>query len=267
MSQDTYGDYDDDIDTIEPTEETALDDLIEVAGVESLPEDKPVEPEKESYSKKVQKRIDKLAYERNVAREEAASLAARLSELEKHKSETDNASLEQKRQEILRQKTEAFEEGDFEKAALLDDELLDIKVAQRTRPQPVQQQPEPVVTNEKPAAIASWEEKNKWIFEQSPKAEFAKKAYVDLLNSGFDANDPDTLAELDNIVSQKFKPQRRETPPSPGAVDRGQVIGDDEKQGFSSRDKSDMEDFGLNPNDPKQRAMWIKNKRSVSARG
>lgn len=253
------GDYDDDIE-VESESPEQDNDLIEVAG--KSPGD--FEEGENKHSKKVQKRIDKLVYERNVEREEKARLAAEAAqlraELDKY-AQKDNESLAERQKELAKQKVAALEEGDYERVAEIDDEVMDIKVRlnspSQQAPQPVPQQQQ---TTQAPSHVAAWEQKNQWIFENSPKAQFAKQKFNELVQQGYDYNDPDTLAELENILSKQFK---REVPPSPGVVDRGYTVGnDDSNTGFSSRDKSDMEDFGLNPNDPKHRAMWVKNKRA-----
>jgi hypothetical protein len=255
------GDYDDDIE-VESESPEQDNDLIEVAG--KSPGD--FEEGENKHSKKVQKRIDKLVYERNIEREQRQKLEAELNELRTSQHQQTTEALSERQKELAKEKVSAMEEGDYERVAQIDDEAMDIKVRLNSPRQQAQIQPPQTTqqaTEQTPIHVKEWEQNNQWIFDKSQKAQFAKQKFNELIQQGYDYNDPDTLAELDSIVSRQFK---REMPPSPGVVDRGYTVGNDDSNiGFSSRDKSDMEDFGLNPNDPKHRAMWVKNKRSARA--
>ncbi len=248
--------------------------------VEEEPKPKEEEDEKESYSKRVQKRLDKLVYERNVERElrakEAedfkagqAALRAELEELKSHRRKEVETQTKQEHDEKLKElrqrRKDAFEIGDYDDVNVIDDEIMEIKlqerkqkpepVAEQTQPEPARQpEPEPVA-NTSPAQSA-WEQNNQWIFDQNQKSRLdkANKIFKELLDDGYDADDPDTFAQLD-------KKLRRETPPAAGAPDRGQVVGTNQKTSFTSEDKKKMVAWGLDPDNAAHRKEWIKNRR------
>jgi hypothetical protein len=253
------------------SEELDDDDVIEHEGLEEGIEDvseeleekqQTEEEDKESYSKRVQKRIDKIHWKFSTELEkrdrEAAELKAELEALRKAQQEQheerSNQSLEQSRKELLDRRKEALEIGDYDEVNNIDDKLLDIKIQAKA---PVQK---PVVRQEPPArqepineAMAAWQQKNSWVFESTNRSrvEKANAVLAKILEDGFDVDEPETYAELDKRL-------KREMPPPTGAPDRGQVAGGD--RGFTAEDRKMMIGFGLNPNDPKVRKLWIKNK-------
>lgn len=265
-------DYDDDelntleIETPEENDTLADDAEIEQSQAETVKDD---DDDKESYSKRVNKRINKLTYERNIERElrakEAAELRAEIEALKqdrlKETQERNNQSLEQQRQALLQRKKDALEIGDFDEAVRLDDDLMDIKIKSQqakadTYQQPTHQEYQTPVANT-PKAQAEWEANNAWVFDknQSSRLDKANKIFAALIEDGYDADDPDTFTQLD-------KKLKRETPPSPGAVDRGQVTVGDDNSSFTPTDKQKMINWGLDPNNAEHRKQWIKNKAS-----
>jgi len=292
--------YEDD-DEIELLEDELPKELIEdeedLGKVEELikevepetPKETPKEEDddKESYSRRVQKRLDKLVYERNVEREarakdaeelaafrtEQAELKAQIEELRQYrKKEAEDQSiqeLESKRKALLQRKKEALEINEYDEVVEIDDELMELKIQSRQqKPEPVVQKqtppPTPPATPEQePAPVANtpqaqqnWETNNAWIFDvnQKPRLEKANKIFRELLDDGYDLDDPDTYVQLD-------KKLKRETPPPAGAPDRGQVVGSNSKTAFTAEDKKRMAAWGLDPNDPRQRQEWIKNRK------
>ncbi len=259
------------------------------------------EDDRKAYSRRVNKRIDKLTYERNIEREARAKereeflaaqakfqaeqddLKAKLEELLQHRQkevevQTDQ-QLEQRKKELLQRKRDALEIGEYDEAANLDDELMDIKIQQRekkarvaedkpavkTQPESVRQANQEVPEAPKPEPVANipqaqldWAKNNQWIYDntnQKSRIEKAQKVFDRmLLDEGFDIEDPDTFVELDRRL-------KRETPPPVGGVNRGEVVEPDKKTGFTQADRKKMIDWGLDPNDPAQRKEWLKNRR------
>jgi len=270
-------------------EETVVPEAV-IEDVSNTPEqtaEAKEEDDKESYSRRVQKRIDKLAYERNVERElrlkDSAELAALKAQTEEFRQEIEalkqfrqkeaeqqtNLELEQKRQELIKRKKEALEIGDYDEVALVDDDLMDIKLQLRQKPEPVKQtQPEPVKPAPKepepvqepvvniPKALQDWEANNPWVYDpkQAARLEKTNKIYQALLEDGYEADDPDTFIQLDKRL-------KRETPPAVSGVDRGEVVGTTAQTGFSAQDKTLMREFGLDPDNPVHRKEWIKNRK------
>ncbi len=250
--------------------------------VEEDPKPKEEEDDKESYSKRVQKRLDKLVYERNVERElrakeaedfktEQAAFRAEIEELKKHRQQEVETQSKQehdeKLKELYQRRKDAFEIGDYDDVNSIDDELMEIKLqGRKQKPEPVaaQTQAEPArrpVREPEPAANMSqaqqaWEQSNPWIYDANQKSRLDKtnKIFQELLDNGYYADDPDTFAQLD-------KKLRRETPPAAGAPDRGQVVGTNQKTSFTPEDKKKMVAWGLDPDNAAHRKEWIKNRR------
>lgn len=226
--------------------------------------------DKETYSRKVQKRIDKLVYERKLEQElrqkETRELMARIAELEgrtlQQEHEKQTSELSNQRQALFEQRKEALEIGDYDKVNELDDKLMDLKIAMtktagQKQPAPKQQSQQPPVNSETeiPKAQAVWEQNNPWVFDSSQKSrlEKAQSVFNELLKNGYSASDPETFDILDSRL-------KRQSPPS-APVDRSGIVGDvNGKESFSADDKTLMRKWGLDPDNADHRKQWIKNK-------
>jgi hypothetical protein len=231
----------------------------------------PEEDEQEAYSKRVQKRIDKLVYKEKVANQRAEELERKLAEqAERIKAlaeaqqaqaeERQNRQHENELQDLRQRRRDALEIGDHDEVNAIDEKLLDIKVKSKTEPKrepnatqntPAREsQPTPPVN----AAMNQWLQANAWIRDpkQEAKLDKADAIYKDLVAKGYDPEEPELYEEID-------KRMKRETPPPGNGPDRGQITGSD-KSAFTAQDKRDMENWGLDPNDPKARKEWIKQK-------
>lgn len=261
-----------------------IKELVKDEGEEDDSKPKEEEDDKESYSKRVQKRLDKLVYERNVERElrakeaedfkaEQAAFRAEIEELKKHRQkEVETQSKQEhdeKLKELYQRRKDAFEIGDYDDVNSIDDELMEIKLqgrkqkpepaAEKTQQEPARQsarQPDPEPVANTSQAQQAWEKSNPWIYDANQKSRLDKtnKIFKELLEDGYDIDDPDTFAQLD-------KKLRRETPPAAGAPDRGQVVGTNQKTSFTSEDKKKMVAWGLDPDNAAHRKEWIKNRR------
>jgi hypothetical protein len=231
----------------------------------------PEEEEQEAYSKRVQKRIDKLVYKEKVANQRAEELERKLAAQEeriKALAEAHQAQAEERQsrqhenelQELRQRRRDALEIGDHDEVNAIDEQLLDIKVKSKTEPTreplaipntPVREsQPTPPVN----AAMSQWLQANAWTRDpkQEAKLDKADAIYKDLVAKGYDPEEPELYEEID-------KRMKREMPPPGNGPDRGQITGSD-KGAFTAQDKRDMENWGLDPNDPKARKEWIKQK-------
>lgn len=225
------------------------------------------EDERQAYSRRVQKRIDKMHYKHQVELEkrdkEIEALKNKFIEFESsyqeqaHKQNTE--SLESKQKDLWARRKEALEIGDYDTLNEIDKDLLEIKVKQNAEPKSSRQespperqtdnQPAPVVNH----ALEAWQLKNQWVFDQKQTARLKKAndVFQEVLNDGFDIEEPETYDEIDKRL-------KRVLPPPTGAPDRGQVTSN--TQGFTAEDKKLMREFGLNPNDAQARKLWIKNR-------
>jgi hypothetical protein len=231
------------------------------------------EDDKESYSRNVKKRIDKLTYQKNIAIEKTARLEAenqeirrRLDEISKMQQDDlekrNKSSQDQKRQDLIERKKIALEMGDYDDVIKIDDELFDLKINQQSQTnqqprheQPPQQQPTEQQQVYIPDAQQAWQEKNAWIYDaNNPRSEAAKKIFADMVEKeGFDYADHETYDILDKRL-------KRQVPPTSGGPDRGQVTVAKTGVKFTSEDRIKMRDWGLDPENPAHRAEWLRNK-------
>ena len=259
-------------------EESVLIDDNEL-DIDSLDESEPVQPEtvqqneddgkheeeeEEEYGKKVQKRINKLVAERNVEREENRQLRDRVGQLEDKFTASDNeresTEINDKVAGLKKRKMEFMDEGEYEKAEDLNDELLDLKIEQRNKPKKVERETQQQPST--PEAQQEWLDGNDWYGNaQSPKAQYANALYQEVINEGFDPNDPDTYSELDKRLGNTTQNKPGRKPPGQSAPDRGNVSGSSKQVKFTQKDTNTMREYGLNPNDPAQRKEWLNNKR------
>jgi hypothetical protein len=255
-----------DDDYFEPEAKAPVIEETDPEGTEAKEEDK------ESYSRRVQKRLDKLVYERNVERQRAEQLQNdmqamrdRVEELSKQREldieQRNTQSLDQQRQDLFERRKIALELANYDELNEIDEQLMDIKLKGNARapekpvnvPKQGQETPQAYTA---PVAQQAWEQKNQWLYDpqQSSRKEKANKIFQDLLNDGYDIEDPETFEVLD-------KKLKRDVPPPPGAVDRGNVTANDNSGGITAEEKQRMIRLKLDPSDPQTRIEWIKNHR------
>jgi len=244
-----------------------IDDDPQESEPKDEPETKPVKKDKtdedEDYSRKVQKRIDKLVAERNIERQRAQELQDRLERIEHRFAESDayyeRANQEDKVKQLRKAKIEAMEMGEFDRVADIDDEIMEL----RTKPKPVQQRQQTVPQQqapELPEAQQAWLAENDWFYNPHKAAlkEKANQTYLKLVEEGFDPEDSETYAELDKRLNVK----RTQAAPPPAGVNRGSATTSSGNAGkFTADDARFMRDWGLDPNDPQARAEFLKQKR------
>jgi hypothetical protein len=250
-------------DTIQFDDEHHLvEDDTEVAKTQSDEED-----EKESYSKRVQARINKLAYERNIERDKTARMEAelqamreRLDALANAKQEDNQSTVEQQRQDLIQRKKDALYISDFDSVAEIDEQLLELKLktaptANKEPPPPDLQQTQQPQQPAPPDALVQWEAKNPWLYDarQTARKDKANQVFMKMINEeGYDLEDPDTYEALDRRL-------KRSAPPPVGAPDRGQVNHSANDYVFTPEIKEQMRGFGLDPNNAAQRVEWALN--------
>lgn len=250
-------DVDDDQEAITQDEETEESDSGDVK-----PDDSSQDDDDSQYSTKVQKRINKVVQQRNIERDkrvaleqEAAKLREQLNKLQTDTAKETIAQLKQK-------KLEALEIDDHQAVLDIDEQLMEQKLReqyQRETPPTQEQDQQGNYSLELPKAMDDWQTANQWIFDDTdPKTAKAKQIYAELINEGFDAEDPDTFVELD----KKLNKQPRAAPPPTSPPDRGQVTESGQFQ-FTSKDKELMQEFGLDPNNKEHRKQWAISKKEA----
>ena len=251
-------------------------DAIENVSDESQEEIAAKKPAKKpvDYHDKVQKRIDTLVYERNIERDENKKLKDRLEQLEtkwaEQEHERSKGSIQDEISRLREEKIDFLESGSYKEAADIDDRIIELKIKQleanaapreAKRENVSEERREPTVNvnpadNYMPESMQNWLDQNDWYFnpKKATNAHKANVIYQNLLNAGYDPESEDTYAELDKLLS------RNKTPPT-SAPDRGNAIGNNAPK-FTQADHQRLIDWGLDPNDKKVRAEYLKNKES-----
>ena len=252
------------------------------------------EYDRKEYSKRVNKRIDKLTYERNIERERVAALEATVAELKKNHDEKvqrqTNQELEQERKELIQKKKDALEIEDYDEIVKIDDQLMDLKVREKLSPvqqfaQTTQNAPEKEIIPDRPQALMSWESQNPWVYDAQykPYLDKANEILNELTDYGYDLSEQETFDELDKRLQRLTQAQEqkqtkqiinepdpnpkpntkpRVTPPPTGGVERGEITGGSDQSTFTKQDRRMMQEWGLNPDNARERAAWIKNKQT-----
>ena len=213
-------------------ESPELSKLVEIIDPndDSEPEtEKPVEPEDDPVSHRMQKRIDQLTARRHEAERREATkdqqvqqLQERLNSLESSQEKQNVQSFQEKYDQVKRSLLAAAEEGDTEKQVSLTEQMADMRATarmnefannQQTAQQNVQQQETTSQQNKAPDAAYEWWNRNTWFTkpEHSAATAFARAIDVELEAEGFDKNSPDYYKELDNRCQDKFPELYTET--------------------------------------------------------
>jgi hypothetical protein len=225
------------------------------------------------YSKKVEKRINKLVAERNAERDRVAQLERDLNAVKaktgKDYTEQDASEITNKITQLKAQRKQfadvLSDSYDYEEAERIDDELIDLRLQEREarNSKNAQQHRQEEANQPTPPseAMQDWQERNGWVFrpdKHKDRLNNANQIYDQLLKDGFDANDEDTYKELDKRLAGKST-QSRERPETNG-VARGETSSPNETKGFTNADKEAMRKWGLNPNDAEARTEYMRNK-------
>lgn len=199
------------------------------AGVESAKSGEPEEEEIESYSKRVQKRINKLTHKVRQFEQETNYWKEKVEALEKKTSAKEFADfqsqVELSSHQIQSQidaaraaKKAAIEEGDIDAQIKADEQMLELREQlaekkrlaisakeqatkfQETAQQPPQRPSEnPTIPDHLPDGTKQWLKSNAWFLKGSDQkaAEFARALDATLQEEGFSPEDPAMYAELD----------------------------------------------------------------------
>lgn len=247
------------------------------------PEQDTHEPEDEfddaEYGKRVQKRISKevskrKALETTLSQQQAyiQQLQQRLQGIEQRFSHEDEqkqqSEASRKLEELKAARRKAYEEGDLDAYDKLDDEYLEAKaeaIVNKSRPQqparqPVQQAP----TQDIPTPMKGWMAEHSSWFNAAPehaaKVRAANALFDTLTSEGFDENDPQTYAELNKRLSAAGVIAKRARDPMGAAPQQRYAGGPSSSREFSNEDARIMRKYGLDPNDPKVRASYMRDK-------
>ena len=223
--------------------------------------------EEEKYSQKVQKRIDKLTAKNYQTEAELQAERKRRLELEEALSKREQEQLNAQVDYLRQRKIDLMENGEFADAAKVDDQISDLrfKTIQPKTPEPVQAE-QPVQQSE---AEKKWLDRNDWWFNPAKKVQQdeAIGVYQALIKDGFDPTDDDFYEGLEARLRPakgvkaptEKKPLRQQAPGGIGP-DRGNAVGSNSSNQFTQQDADIMRRWGLNPDDPKIRSEYLRNK-------
>lgn len=250
------------------------------------PDDVPVQEEAKEfddaeYGTKVQKRINKevskrKALESTLSQQQAyiASLQERLNGIEQRFSSEDQQRQQQeasqKLEDLKAARRRAYEEGDLETYDKLDDQYLDAKaeaLVNRQAPKQQARQPQQQAQPQQeaiPTTMKLWMDDNSGWFNNRPesaqKVKAANAMFDVMTDEGFDENDPQTYAELNRRLSAAGVIAKRSRDPMGAAPPNRYAGGPSSKSEFSNEDARIMRKYGLDPNDPKVRASYMRDK-------
>lgn len=231
------------------------------------------------YGKRVQKRISKevskrKALETTLSQQQAyiQQLQQRLQGIEQRFSHEDEqkqqSEASKKLEELKAARRKAYEEGDLDAYDKLDDEYLEAKaeaIVNRSRPlqQPQRQAPQQPA-QDIPSPMKSWMAEHAGWFNAAPehaaKVRAANALFDTLTSEGFDENDPQTYAELNKRLSAAGVIAKRARDPMGAAPQQRYAGGPSSSREFSNEDARIMRKYGMDPNDPKVRAAYMRDK-------
>lgn len=241
----------------------------------------------EQYGRRVAKRISKLVYEREVEHTERLKLQQQLEQTQAQLKAFEDklngltqsnavSEIEAKRSELKELRKIALAADDLDEMNRIDDELLDLRFKEREEKQKQQpntpnqqqvddrtgqqQQPPQQFTQ----AALEWAQRNAaWVNHPDYEKQYqaANKLYQRMVDEEFfDANDPETFAELDRRL-ERF---RSRPASNDGGINRG-MSGDQmpgqATVGLTSHDRQRMAAFNLDPDNPAHRAAWVAEKK------
>lgn len=230
----------------------------------------PAPTEEETYSSKVQKRIDKLTWEKKVAIEERNAAMAKSHDLEEKWRAIEVAkSNEGAQAEIdgLKSKiAQAFEDGDHPTMIDLQDQLqvkrAEMLQSPKKREPEARQQVAEAQPEVNPHAM-DWLERNPWYNEKPRAASVAREMEADLVEQGFEYGE-DLYQELDRkleAAGYRDKPDapRRSQVRSPvSGSSRGNEGREQAPSGkLKDVDLAIMRKYGFNPSSPSDRKAWL----------
>jgi hypothetical protein len=235
-----------------------------------------LEEDQEQYSRRVQKRINKLtgdikSREQLLADERAARQLLeqenqRLRELHQKYESESSSQLDDLIKSKNARRLELLNEGDFENALKIEDEIFTLR-EQKLKPQVLQQQPKPEPTAQQQsdqvnAAMQAWYDANPW-FDHDPKTKDAASrrvydAFAELRTEGYQIDDPETYGELNKRLAQPAKESRPRQPSYEPGNDGGQASPPPAR--LTDTDLRNMRKYGLDPNNPVHRSRWNQSK-------
>ena len=238
----------------------------------------------DDYGKKVQRRINKEVAKRKILEDKNLELQQRLDEVEeKVNNQTKEGEIASVDQEILnlkarRKELYASEDDDaLDKIDEITDELADLRHQRNSLANSNSQENS---NNKKTNNNGSVEQQGdqsrvseaeqNWLSANSDwfghGGEKQSKAFIvakELNKEGFDHTDSSFYEELDSRLNENFKNSEREAEPTGATTNQSRSNVEETEQGnvkFTNKDRMLMDRLQLDPDDPKQRQKWLKEK-------
>jgi hypothetical protein len=277
----------------EETNPESLEDAESQAGSETVTDD----PEVESYSKRVQKRINKLTsktrqleQETNFWKERVTALEAKHTAREFSEFQQQVAYSESQLKSNYETAQESYKkakaEGDIDAEVLAHEKMLDLRdqLAEKRRlAQAAKEQADkfqqaaptataPDATANLPAGTRNWLKANPWFMQggDAKAANYARQLDADLQEEGYTPDDPAMYAELDrrlHAVAPRVAKMVKSVPARP-APPKARVAGssaDGQRTGAPTKPSRTltaeslitMRKYGFNPDLAADRAKWL----------
>jgi len=246
------------------------------------------EIKKEPYSERVKKRIAKEVAKTRAATEKAKLLEERLAKIESSMEEKEKEEKEVQYKTVSQQLKEAIESGETDRQVELMEAMSDLR--QNKVKESVQPKTETAEDKIKavPELAKGWIENNKHWWNQPGFREATSLSFgidTQLVEEGFDVNDPEYYEELDKRISKFFpdliKPQ--ETADKNTSQDDKKTVSSEQKRvqspvagvsrstsgsaksvKLSSDDLANAKKFGIDISDPAALKRYAKEVASLS---
>ncbi len=266
------------------------DELIErLEDDEDDEDDEDGEDDEETWSKKVQKRIDR---ERDLRAADNAESNRRFAKLERENKlfkaqatfKEEQADADNKLRKLRKQKTEAIEEGKTADQVEIDDQILDIKSDRKVKQFELKQLEDGIDDDEDatgsrgtPPAGQKWLAKYPQFHTNKQFQQTVLQADKMVAGRGLDRNTDKYYAEIEKILRPQYpdiikavkttkKPRRK----APAGKKRRSAVGGTTKPGtrrtrkgvirLTRNDQEQMEIFGMDPKNVKDVKAWADSK-------
>lgn len=192
--------------------------------------------------------------------------------------------------DIRRQLKAAKEEGNTDKETELTEKLATLRYRQerlKDEADGAKGRFEQAKKDRVPAMARAWVKMNKWFNSDDPRyteaRAYAREVDLELARSGKDQNTPEYYREIDRRVQQKYGKvfgMKRTQPTSSGSEERQERRpasptggirpspsggnGNGSRSSLSKSEQDRMQQFGLDPKDPKQVARWVREAREIN---
>jgi hypothetical protein len=251
------------------------------------------EDDDETYSKKVQKRIDR---EREIRLADKAEADRRIAKLEREndlfKAKTqfreEQSEAEAKLRKLRKKKTEALDEGTTSEVVEIDDQILDIKAERKAKELELKQLEESIDDFDDEPATSKTPEAGKKFLAKYPQFHTNESFQKTVLAAdkmvagrGFDKNLDLYYEEMEKILAPQFpeivklaKKTTKKDQRKGAAKKKRSAVGGTSKAGASrgskrsrrgvirltKTDQEQMEIFGFDPKDPVHIKNWVDSK-------